>query len=139
MRYLVSLILVLALSVAFVACGGEGDGCAEPVDIAGEWEMTSTVVSDNCDGRMSQTFRMNITQDGSALTVEAPELTFSGTICGSQIQMNGSFPEDDGTVTVNATLVVSADGNSMEGTDTWTWTDGSESCSGSDSLSASRI
>jgi len=37
------------------------------------------------------------------------------------------------------TLVVSDDGTAMEGTDNWTWTDGVESCSGSDSLSASRI
>lgn len=139
MRYLVSLVFVSALSVAFVACGGEGADCAEPVDVAGEWEMTSTVVSDNCDGRMSQTFRMTITQDGNALTAETPELTFSGTICGNQIQMSGSFPEDDGTVTVNATLDVSAEGDSMQGSDTWTWTDGSESCSGSDSLSGTLI
>jgi len=53
--------------------------------------------------------------------------------------MNGSFPEDGGTVTVNATLIVSAEGDSMQGSDDWTWTDGSESCSGSDSLSGTRI
>jgi hypothetical protein len=139
MRYLFGFMCVLALSVVLVACGGEGEGCAEPVDAAGDWEMTSTVVSDNCDGRTSQTFRMKITQDGNALTAETPELTFSGTICGNQIQMKGSFPEDDGTVTVNATLIVSAEGDSMQGSDNWTWTDGSESCSGSDSLSGTRI
>ena len=138
MRYLGSLICVLALSVAFVACGGEEVGCAEPVDVAGEWEMTSTVVSDNCDGRVDQTYQMTITQEGNTLTAETPELTFSGMICGNQIQMNGSFPEDEGTVTVNATLNVSAEGDSMQGSDTWTWTDGVESCSGSDSLSGTR-
>lgn len=138
MRYVLGSIGVLALSVALVACGSE-EGCAEPADVTGEWQMTSTVVSDSCDGRMSQTFPMTITQEGNALTAEAPELSFSGTICGSQIQMKGSFPEDGGTVTVNATLTVSADGNSMQGTDNWTWTDSSESCSGSDSLSATRI
>jgi hypothetical protein len=137
MRYLLSLILVLALSVAFVACGGE-EGCAEPVDVEGDWQMTSTVVSDNCDGRENQAFLMTITQDANALTAETPELTFNGTICGNQIQMKGSFPEDGGTVTVNAALTVSADGESMSGSDTWTWTDGSERCSGSDSLSAIR-
>ncbi|MDB4278312.1 carboxypeptidase-like regulatory domain-containing protein [Deltaproteobacteria bacterium] len=139
MRYLFGFMCVLALSVVLVACGGEGEGCAEPVDAAGDWEMTSTVVSDNCDGRTSQTFRMKITQDGNALTAETPELTFSGTICGNQIQMKGSSPEDDGSVTVNATLIVSAEGDSMQGSDNWTWTDGSESCSGSDSLSGTRI
>ena len=138
MRYVFGFLMALAV-LAFAACGDNGGDCAEPVDVAGEWEMTSTVVSDNCDGRTFQAFRMKITQDGNALTAEAPELTFSGTICGNQIQMKGSFPEDDGTVTVNATLNVSAEGDSMQGSDNWTWTDGSESCSGSDSLSGTRI
>jgi hypothetical protein len=137
MRYVLGFVCVLAVGVAFVACGGE-EGCAEPVDVAGNWQMTSTVVSDNCDGRENQTFPMTITQDGDALTVETPELTFTGTICGNEIQMDGSFPDEGGTTTVKATLVVSTDGNSMQGSDTWTWTDGFDSCSGSDSLSGTR-
>jgi hypothetical protein len=138
MRYSIGLILMLALALGFGACAEEGNG-GEDADVAGDWEMSSTVVTDNCDGRMSQTFLMTITQEGSNLTVETPEVTFSGTVSGNRIQMNGSFPEDNGTVTVNATLVVSGDGNSMEGSDNWTWTDGSSSCSGSDSLRATRI
>jgi hypothetical protein len=136
MRYIFGLLLGVAV-FAFAACGD--GGCADPVDVAGEWEVTSTVVSDDCDGRENQTFLMTITQDANALTAETPELTFNGTICGNQLQMTGSFREDGGTVTVNGTLVVSEDGSSMEGSDDWTWTDGVESCSGSDSLSASRI
>ena len=141
MRYLFGFLCVCALGLMpLVGCGGEGAGCAEPAaDAAGMWAMTATVVSDNCDGRTSQTFRMKITQDGNALTAVTYQLTFSGTICGNQIQMKGSFPEDDGTVTVNTTLNVSAEGGSMQGSDNWTWTDGSESCSGSDSLSGTRV
>ena len=41
-------------------------------------------------------------------------------------------------MTVDATLEVSTDGNSMQGSDEWTWSDGVESCSGSDTLSATR-
>jgi len=136
MRYAFGFLIGFA-ALAAAACGG-GD-CADPVDVAGEWEVTSTVVSDNCNGRVSQTFSMTITQDANTLTAEIPEATYNGTICGNQLEMTGSFPEDGGTVTVNGTLVVSEDGSSMEGTDEWTWTDGVESCSGSDSLSASRI
>jgi hypothetical protein len=136
MRYVFGFLMALAV-LAFAACG-DGD-CAEPVDVAGEWAMTSTVVSDSCNGGPSEMFTMTITQDGNALTAEIPELTFSGTICGNQIQMSGSFPEDAGTVTVDATLVVSEEGDSMQGSDTWTWSDGSDSCSGSDSLSGTRI
>ena len=138
MRFLFRFLMALAV-LSFAACGGEEPGCAEPVDAAGDWEMTSTIVSDNCDGRVDQTYQMTIAQDGNALTAEIPELTFSGTICGNQIQMSGSFPEDGGTVRVDATLVVSEEGDSMQGSDTWTWSDGSDSCSGSDSLSGTRI
>jgi hypothetical protein len=138
MRYLVGLICVLALPVLGLAACGDGNG-SESANVAGDWEMTSTVVTDNCDGRTSQTFPMTITQEGNNLAVETSELTFSGTIHGNQIQMSGSFAEDGGTVTVNATLTVYDDANSMQGSDSWTWTDGSESCSGSDSLSAIRI
>ena len=136
MRYIFGLLMGLAV-FAFAACGD--GGCADPVDVAGEWEVTSTVVSDNCDGRVSQTFTMTITQDANTLMAEVPETTYTGTICGNQLQMTGSFSEDGGTVTVNGTFVVSEDGSSMEGSDDWTWTDGVESCSGSDSLSASCI
>ncbi|UCD25257.1 MAG: right-handed parallel beta-helix repeat-containing protein [Gemmatimonadota bacterium] len=134
MRYVIGFLMALAV-FALAACG-DGD-CAEPVDVAGEWQMVSTVVSDDCGGRENQTFRMTIAQDGNDVTGETQEFgTFRGSICGDRMELNGSFPEDGGTVTVKATLVVS-DG-SMEGTDSWTWTDGSESCSGSDSLSAIR-
>jgi hypothetical protein len=136
----IRLMFVLGLAAGvFAACGGDGGGDGEPVDVAGYWETTSTVVSDNCDGRVSQTFVMTIMQEDNTVTVELPDATFSGTVSGNRIQMTGSFPEDDGTVTVNATLVVSADGSSMQGSDDWTWTDGFESCSGSDSLSATRM
>jgi predicted outer membrane repeat protein len=137
MRYLLGFLMTLGV-LGFVACGG--DECAEPIgDVAGVWRMNSTVVIDDCGERENQTFRMAITRNGNGLTAVTPELEFNGTICGNQIRMSGSFPEDEGTVTVNATLDVSADGQSMEGSDTWTWTDGFESCSGSDSLSGTRI
>ena len=137
MRYLLGFLMALGVW-GFVACGG--DECAEPVgDVTGVWRMNSTVVDDDCGERENQTFPMAITQDGNRLTAVTPELEFNGTMCGNQIRISGSFPEDDGTVTVNATLDVSADGQSMQGSDTWTWTDGFESCSGSDSLSGTRV
>ncbi len=141
MRYSVGLLWVLALSLVFVACGAERDGCAEPtVDAIGDWYISSTVVTDGCDGREDVTFVMSIAQDGNAVTGETEDFgTFSGTVCGERIQVNGRFPDDGGTVTADVTLTVSDDGDSMQGSDTWTWTDGFESCSGSDSLVGTRI
>jgi hypothetical protein len=133
MRYLVTLVFGLALSIAFVACGGEGVGCAEPAaDAAGQWEMTATPIEDSCDNDLTPyKFWVTIMQEGNSLTAQTPEGTMTGTICGDQIRMSGS--------SVNLELTVSADGDSVEGSDTWTWTDGVQSCGGSESLSGTRI
>lgn len=118
MRCVFRFLMALAL-FAFAACEGRGVDCAGPAtEFTGEWEITSTVASDNRDGRMAQTFPMIIAQDATALTAETSDLDFSGTIGGNQIQMSGSFPEDGGTATVNATLTASVDGDSMQGTTT---------------------
>lgn len=139
MRYSVGFIFIVALAMAGFAACGEDSSCGEPLDVAGDWEMTSKVETDECDERSDQMYRMTITQDGNDVTGETEEFgTFTGTICGDRMQLNSSFSADGGTVKVKATLTVSADGNSMEGTDSWTWTDGSETCSGSDSLIATR-
>jgi len=138
MRYVFGFLCVCALGVAFAACGDANSG-GYPVDVAGNWEMTTTDVIDSCGGRVPYTFHATITQSGNALTAEITGGTLSGTIDGNRIQLSGSFPEDSGTVTVSVTLALSADGDSMQGSDSWSWTDGSTDCSGSDSISAIRI
>jgi len=137
MRYSFGFLMAVAV-LAFAACGDNDGNCVESVDVAGEWEMTTTDVIDSCGGRVPYTFPMTITPNGNALTAELPGGTLTGTICGDQVRLSGSFPEDDGTVTVSVALIVSADGDSMQGSDSWSWTDGSTDCSGSDSLSGTR-
>jgi hypothetical protein len=82
---------------------------------------------------------VTIVQEGNALAGQTLGATFPGTICGNQIQMSGSFSEYGETTTVDLQLTVSADGNSLEGSDSWNWTDGVESCGGSESLRGTRI
>ena len=142
MRNLFSLMCVCALSVASVACGGEQAGCAEPAgDATGVWEITATPIEDRCDDDLAPyTFWVTIMQDGNGLTAQTPEGTLPGTICGDQIQMSGSYSvEGGGTSTVNLALTVSADGNSVEGSDTWSWTYRGESCGGSDVVVGIRV
>ena len=139
MRYVFRFLIVLAV-LAFAACGDNGGDCTEPVDVAGEWLMTATPIEDTCDGDLTPyMFGVIITQEGNALAGQTNGATFPGTICGNQIQMNGSFSEYGVTNTVNLQLTASADGSSVEGSDSWNWTDGVESCGGSESLSGTRI
>lgn len=114
---------------------GTGGTGGEPVDVAGVWNMTATVVSDSCGGSGSNTYQVTITQSGNALTAQLRGGFLSGTINGNRIDLSGTVSEGGGTTTVSMTLTVSADGRSMQGSDDWSWTDGSQNCSGSDSLS----
>jgi hypothetical protein len=138
MRYFFGFSVGLAV-LAFAACGG-GE-CAEPAaDTTGVWQMTATPIEDTCGGSLAPyTFSVTIMQDENALTGQTPEGPVTGTICGDQIRMSGSSTEAGVAQTVNLELTISAGGNSVEGSDTWTWTDGTQSCRGSESLSGTRI
>ena len=141
MRYLVGFVCVLAV-LSFAACGsGDGD-CAEPAgDASGVWQMNATPIEDTCDGDLTPyALWVTILQEGNALTGQTPEGTLTGTICGDRVQMSDTYSvQGGGTSTVNLELTVLADGNSVEGSATWSWTYGGESCGGSESLSGVRV
>jgi len=139
MRYAFGFFMALAV-LTFAACGGKGGDCAEPSDIAGVWEITARGISDSCSGLGSYTFPLTIAQDGNTLSGESPDGTLAGTVCGDAIQMTGAVPGlyFGGTTTANLQLTISSDGNSVEGSDTWNSTSGSQSCVGSESLSGNR-
>jgi len=140
MRYLFGFLMALA-ALAFAACGDNNGNCAEPVEVAGEWLITATPIEDTCDGEPGSpyTFPVTITQEGDRVTGQTPEGTMTGTICGHRIQMSGSSPEAGGTATVELELTVSADGDSVEGSDTWSWTYDGESCGGSEFLRGTNV
>ena len=128
MRHLTSLILTLALSVAYVACGGGEADCAEPVaDPTGRWLMTATPIDDTCAAEpQPYDFYLTILQEGSDLATFSPYGHLKGTICGDQIRMSGEATRTHGdyyiTIRGNMELSISADGNSVEGSVTWTST-----------------
>jgi hypothetical protein len=140
-RYAFRFLMALAMLASAAACGGKGGECAEPSDIAGVWELTATAISDSCSGLGSFTFPLPIAQDGKTLSGETPYYeTVTGTVCGDRIQMSGTGmgKTREGTTTVDLKLTISVDGYSVEGSDTWKWTDGSQNCEGSNSLSGTR-
>ncbi len=135
-------LLMAVAALAFAACGcssTDGNG-GEPVDVAGVWNITETYLTDTCEGGGgSDTYQVTITQNGNAVTLMYSDGdTVSGTINGNKIQYSGSYDEEGGTMTVSAEFTVSADGRSMQGTDSWSWTNGSMNCSGTDSFSGTR-
>lgn len=113
-------------------------GCAtEPEMVSGVWTITETVNAVACgEGTYQDTYTITVTQDGSDIAVSTPVGLFEGKIDGNQLQWEGSYPEDGGIVTIDLTLTVN--GNSLSGSSTWTWSDGSFSCSGTTSVSGVR-
>ena len=144
MRYLTSLIFALALSVAFVACGGEEADCAEPTaDPGGHWCMTDTNIETTCGEPVPpHDYFLTIFQEGSDLSAGTRYGWFEGTICGDQIRMSGGATRTMGDyyviVTGNYELSISADGNSVEGSVTWTGTNPNQTCRGKNLVSGYR-
>ena len=79
-----------------------------------------------------------VTQDGNSISLlDSDGNSFAGTVAGNTISWTGSFPEDGGTTTIES-LTLTLTGDTLSGNSTWSWTDGSASCSGSSQISASR-
>lgn len=145
MRYLVGFVLLMALGVTIVACGGEEAVCAERVaDPGGVWCMTDTNIETTCAGGLNppHDYFMTILQEGSDLSAATNYGWLEGRICGDQIRMSGGASRTMGdyttTVTGNMELTISADGNSVEGSVTWAGTTPNQSCRGRDLMGGYR-
>ena len=64
--------------------------------------------------------------------VSLPILTLAA-LAGNQLVIDGSYPEGTGTTLALYQLTVAADGQTMSGTETWTWTSATELCHDSQS------
>ncbi len=138
-------ILLVMLALLGAACGGGGTtgGSTPPIgDLSGTWQVTGTESSPTqaCDGA-SINMVATIVQSGSNLTSNGSDgSVLSGTISGNTVSMSGTYPEGGGTTVVSsATVTVAADCNSFSGSDVWSWTDGTFSCSGTSVFNGVRL
>ncbi len=129
-------------AAALAACGGRGGGgggggsCTAGttcVNVAGTWTTTEMVDATACgNGNYTDYGTYTVTQSGSSCNLTVTDATgnsFSGAINGSQVCWSGSYPTSGGTTTIRS-LMLSVSGDSLSGTASWTWTDGSTTCSG---------
>ena len=127
--------------VDLVGSSGGTEPPPSEIDVTGTWSVAE-VDSSNCDDSgATRTTTWNVTQNGSSVTVTAigSNAALTGTITGNTINLQGSFPEDGGITTVTSTTItVSATGNSISGSETWTWSDGFDFCFGTTSVTGSR-
>ncbi len=136
-------ICTLVFSFAVASCGGGGgDGASllpPDVNLTGNWNVVESITSSNCPTESTELYSVSITQDGNALTVDAPDGAFSGQISGSSINWSGSYVDNsNSTISANVSLTVNASGNQITGAATWTATYVGGSCNGSSSVVVDR-
>ena len=144
--------LVLLLALMLSSCsGGGGDGGKggnktennPPIgDMSGTWQVTGTDTSSTtaCDS-VGFDVTATIVQSGNDLNVTGFRTSsLSGTISGDQMSFTGSYSEDGGVSTISkSNLSIASDCNQFTGKDSWSWTDGSFSCSGTSTYTGTRL
>jgi len=113
------------------------------LDLTGTWSIQETITG-NCpdeDYPYTNTYMAAFVQTGNHLTFTSTSTgtSLSGTISGNSITLTGTRPSKGGTTSINFPGTVSSDGNTVTGTATWTWTDGSYTCSGTTVVTMARV
>jgi len=106
-----------------------------------EWSVTETGITETCgEGLGSRSYPITvISYSNSSITLSTPAGNQSGTYSGSNISYKGSYPEDGGTTTSSTELTVSSNDTELNGSSSWTWSDGNGfSCNGTTTISATR-
>ncbi len=112
-------------------------GGGDTLDVSGTWTVTENV--SGCGETYTDSFTMTVTQDGTDLTVVTGDGTFSGSITGNTITWTGSYPEEGGTTTITSlSVTLDASGEGGTGTVEWSWSDGTETCSGTTALTLAK-
>lgn len=143
MNYITSIFITGSIITMLSACGsGGGDSVpATPIgDITGSWSVTSTDDATACgEGITVDYYSLNVTsQSGNKISYTSNGNNFTGTLSGNKLTSSGSYPEQGGTTTGSTTLTIDSTCSSFSGTGTWSWADGTSSCSGTSKLSGTR-
>ena len=137
---------VLTLALFTFGCGDDDDPVSpEPpsANLKGTWQFVVDITLETgiCAGNNEPTWQatVDVVQNGNAVTATSDWNSvpgtgpheFGGTISGNQVVLDGAYPEGTGTTLALYQLTVSADGNSMSGTETWTYVGDEGTCSDS--------
>ncbi|MBN1282273.1 MAG: hypothetical protein JXA24_00690 [Proteobacteria bacterium] len=137
------------IPMVFVFVSGYGGGGTQPatVDLTGSWNIVETIIQATgvCAGNIGRVsnWSCDAVQTGNDVdvTVTAGDnvgSVFSGTVSGNEIDWQGEYASDGGTVTVTGTDITATD-TTFEGTSDWEWTDGDDSCSGKTQVAGTKV
>jgi uncharacterized repeat protein (TIGR02543 family) len=104
-----------------------------PLSLTGVWKLEVFNVNSSCGPESGWNSEVTIVQEGEELEttgIKGTTFVVAGTVIGDTVTIGpGSFPDQGGTTTATYTMTIKTDAL-MEGTEQWTWTDGTTSCSG---------
>jgi hypothetical protein len=149
---IIRLLVAFTIIGLFFGCGGGGGGGGTgsgentiTPDIKGIWNITEHQAADTCgDSASTDTYRFNVTVSGNDITVIDPDdpeaVSNTSTLSGNIATFNLTEGDDgDGwTGTTHVVLTFSSDGKTLTAEGSWTETNGTESCSGTFTLSGTK-
>jgi hypothetical protein len=144
------IIMILSMVPLLAGCGGGGGGGGTGgppippeniIDVSGNWASKFEVTIGGCHptGQVDY-YTGSITQNDKQIT-----MTFnfgdsiSTEINGNKITFTSTSQRNDGTATSKFDLTVSDDGSSFTGTQSLSWSNGSDSCSETVSITGTKI
>lgn len=109
-------------------------------DIIDFWDISESIDGTACgEGHSTASYEVSVNLiDNNQLEVTTPKGTYSAILNNNLLTWTGSHPDDGGDITTNLTLTRAADCNSASGSSSWSWTDGTTSCSGTTTFTAQR-
>jgi hypothetical protein len=116
--------------------------------IAGTWSTLEVIDATQCigGGTFSYGYTATVTQNGSNIAIETPDVTLEGTIQRNTVSLTGGEYYDsdfEGWFTLTSmTLTVRGDGNSFEGTASWDFDSDNGpafDCSGTTDITGTRV
>jgi hypothetical protein len=141
-RLLLFAVVLAALTLALPACGGARDeeddpafpdSCLPPFSegLSGAWYFQEVLAGEDCATTGLNQGAFFMLQDYRGLTFQGQQTVWQATLCGSRAT-GGPFavPRNGGVHTVETILIQFQSTTSATGTTTWSWTNGSETCSG---------
>lgn len=110
--------------------GGGGGGGGETADVSGLWLWTVNNINSTCGPETGWSAQVEITQSGTSATATSTwrsnggeHSSTNGTVNGDEFSFDITYPEQTGVLTATHTVTVQPDGDSMTGTEAWSWED----------------
>jgi hypothetical protein len=133
--------LVLATACLQPSCNSSSNsGQGSCIDMSGTWNVTQVEDDTQCGGGIvTNDATASGTQNGCSFTLSGGGETLSGIVSGNQISGNFSASDLGGAGSGTFAGTISEDAKTVTANSSWTWHDGTASCSGTTVTTATRI